>query len=406
MDGRVKRWSSLAFLKGLVSTETRFVARLYLQRVFILAFVTIAIVVALDISTNFQRVMSFDSEKIGFDGSSRLFYYALLRVGFISPSVFLFAGVWGVVWAEYSLSVSRERIMMSNCGQPILVSLIPAMLVGTFVGVLQFSNVAYLRPLTVELEATTTHRNYGPKFKRPIVTSPTWISGNGFILNARIDMAESIGLKDAYLYRFDAEGSVQKIITASHAEPIGNRLRWKFHDVTVRQFSTKTTRQRSESLAVSVDRMDELDLRLALRPIWLENYNVLPTLLPHSTLATLVGNDDGVLDLYRYRMAFHERYAGILYCFATVLLSVYLALSWFPPNMLPFRALGVALVGFGAYFFFSVSLMFGHFGYLPVLIAAWGIPLSIATIFLGLLVRHLRIIRSITGPRKVSILQT
>ena len=112
------------------------------------------------------------------------------------------------------------------------------------------------------------------------------------------------------------------------------------------------------------------------------------SLLPHSLLNALVNNSEGVSDLYKYQMAIQERYASVLYCIATVLLCAYLALTMFPPNMLPLRAIGVAFIGYGAYFLFSISLMLGQFGYLPVFIAAWSIPALITLVFAGLLIRH------------------
>lgn len=390
-------WNTL--INGLFGLERRYILGLYVQRALILAAVTITVVVALDLSVNFHSVSSIASDEIGIDGFGRLVYYALLRISFVSPSVLLFAGVWGVVWAEYSLSVSRERIMISNCGHSYLASLLPALWLGAMVGLLQFSIAAYVKPMTVELEAVQTHRQYGPKFERPITTASKWISGNGFILNARIEIAETTTLQNAYLYEFNELGSIQKIITSRRVEPIGNGSVWNFHQATEREFLTNPESQHSSGPTVSDKPIEALEVKLNLNPTWLENFDILPSLLPHSLLNSLIDNSEGISNLYKYQMAVQERYASILYCIATVLLCAYLALTMFPPNMLPLRALGVAFIGYVAYFLFSISLMLGQFGYIPVFIAAWSIPVLITLVFAGLLIGHVSRVKTNIGQQ-------
>ena len=129
-------------LRAVFGTESRFITRIYLQRAIVLSLVTIAIVVALDVSINVERFMSDEKIAKQQKGLLDLLKYAVLRVSFVAPSVLFFAGVWGIVWAEHSLSISRERIMIFNCGRSYLPSLIPALLVGAIIGALHFVSTA------------------------------------------------------------------------------------------------------------------------------------------------------------------------------------------------------------------------------------------------------------------------
>jgi lipopolysaccharide export system permease protein len=370
--------------------ETRFVVILYLQRVTILALVTISIVVALDISANIDAVMNTGNSVQDRLGLARLLYYSLLRMSFVAPSVLLFAGVWGVVWAEYSLATSRERIMLFNCGRSYIPSLVPALLVGCLVGLLHFAISGYLKPATVELEATTTHRSYGLKFDRPAASGIEWIAGTDFILRGRVEISTDVGLKDVYAFVYGENANLEFIVRAARASPAPNTDRWTFFEGTVSYFPTISEGTNSGQRPLDETRFERLDTELQLSPLWLENFGILPILLPQPLVNMLIEQGQDVPNLYKYKMTAYERYASILYCIATVLLSAHLAMTRFRSDMMPYRALSVAVVGFAAYFFFSISLMLGHHGYIPVLIAAWSIPLMTITMFAAAVYSYVR----------------
>lgn len=374
----------------LVRIETRFVTKMYLQRLTILALVTISIVVALDISANIEGVINSGTDSPGTLSLGRVVYYSLLRASFVAPSVLLFAGVWGVVWAEYSLATSRERIMLFSCGKAYLPALVPALLVGSMVGLLHFAISGFVKPATIELESATTHRSYGLKFDRPARSKPEWISGSNFIIQARVEIVEDARLRQVYAFDFDQNGNLQRIIRADQARPALTPDRWTFHKGTVSDFPIAPGEAKGRRRKPEEFRFDILEIDLPLSPLWLENFGVLPILLPQPLLHAIIRQGGLVPDRYKYEMTVNERYASILYCIATVLLSAHLAMTRFKPTMMPYRALSVALVGFAAYFFFSITLMLGHHNYIPVLVAAWSIPVLTILLLAALVYNHLR----------------
>ncbi|MHA7776909.1 LptF/LptG family permease [Roseibium sp. M-1] len=371
-------WNRWGMLPGaLVRLETRFVTALYLQRATILALVTISIVVALDISANIDNVIDAKPNSSQSGNFFHLVYYALLRVSFVSPSVLLFAGVWGIVWAEYSLATSRERLMLFNCGKSYVPSLVPALLVGSLVGILHFTVAGFVKPATIELESASTHRSYGLKFDRPAQSKTEWISVGNFIIKTRVEITDDAHLNEVYVFNFGQNHKLHRIIRADQARAGSQPDRWLFLDGAVTDFPTVRTESRPRP-KMDETRFETLEIDLPLSPLWLENFGVLPILLPQPLLHALIGQGESVPNLYKYEMAAYERYASILYCMAMALLTAHLAMTRFKSDMMPYRALAVAAVGFAAYFFFSISLMLGHHGYIPVLIAAWSLPLIAA----------------------------
>jgi len=362
---------------ALLRLETRFVTALYLQRATILALVTISIVVALDISANFDHVMGAGASSAGTGGFFHIIYYSFLRASFVAPSVLLFAGVWGIVWAEYSLATSRERIMLFNCGKSYLPALVPALLVGICFGVLHFAISGFVKPATIELESASTHRSYGLKFDRPAQSKTEWISAGNFIIKARVGISDDVRLNEVFVFTFGQGHKLQRIIRADHARATTQPNVWQFSDGAVTEFPA-AREESSRKPKMDETRFDVLETELPLSLLWLENFGVLPILLPQPLLHDLIREGDTVPNLYKYEMAAYERYASILYCIAMALLTAHLAMTRFRTDMMPYGALSVAAVGFASYFFFSITLMLGHYGYIPVVVAAWAIPLLAA----------------------------
>lgn len=359
---------------ALFRLETRFVTALYLQRMTILALVTISIIVALDISANVGALLDSAAEPQASGDLGRIIYYAMLRVSFVTPSVLLFAGIWGVVWAEYTLATSNERIMLFSCGRAYIPSLAPALIVGLIVGSIHFAVAGFVKPATVELEATTTHRSYGLKFDRPAQSGEEWFAGSNFIARARVKLADDVSLNDVYVFDYGESGDLQYIVRAASARPSPEPGYWTFYSGTVSYFSTLSDATGSNRPALNENRFETLETDFALSPLWVENIGILPILLPQNVLTELIDQGDLVPNLYKYEMTVYERYASILYCVVTMLLTAHLAMTRFSSGMMPYRALSVALVGFGAYFLFSVTLMLGHHGYISTRFSAWIIP--------------------------------
>lgn len=352
---------------------------LYLQRATILALVTISIVVALDISSNINHVVNAKTNASLPGDFIQIVYYSLLRASFVAPPILLFAGVWGIVWAEYSLATSRERIMLLNCGKSYIPSLVPAVLLGSVIGLLFFAISGFVKPMTIELESNTTHRSYGLKFDRPAQSEATWIALKNRIIRARVEISDDVRLNEVTVFVLGNDHQLLRIIRAKQAYAAQKANLWTFSDATITSFEQNDA-ENGRLSKVEEQRFDTLEMDFPISRIWLENLKILPTLLPQPLLHEVISHGETVPESYRYEMAAYERYASILYCIAMALFTAHLAMARFTTDMMPYGALSVAAVGFAAYFFFSLTLMLGHNDYMPVLVAAWSIPILITAI--------------------------
>lgn len=359
--------------------ETRYVMGLYLQRAFIFTAVALAVVLALDVASNLGAVMSPDDHPSGLDGPYRLAFYILLRAGYVLPSILPIAGIIGIIWTEFGLFVSLERIMIFNSGRAHLRSLIPAVLVGLIIGLMQFVALGYGRPAAVAAQGTNHFRYYGPKFDQPTVTGPKWIATDGAAVNARVEIDAGITLRDVIVYNFNDGGKLRSIISASFAAPGPTHGTWTFHNGSEWAFAAEAANAVDPG-RLEQTRFDALSGKLALDPVWVENFAIRPPLLSQSVLAQLASGAPGIPDAFRYQSAYHERFASIVNSVGMALVGAALSLLTFAPKMSPFQALKVAVYGTGTYIGSNMLAMFGTYGNLHVFWAAWAMPLFIAIV--------------------------
>jgi lipopolysaccharide export LptBFGC system permease protein LptF len=369
----------LAILHQCFRLETRLVTALYFQRASILIAVTISIVVGLDVSNNFSNLVNTADSSVS-NGVANTLFYATLRAMFVAPSVLLFAGIWGGVWAEYSLAASRERIMLLQCSKSHLLALLPALILGLAVGCLHFAIAGFAKPKAIELEATHFGKYYGLKFDRPAQSGLEWIAGNGFMLKARVLVDEGVQLSDVHVFYFRDDQGLSSIIRAERTRPTDSHNIWAFENGVLSRFPSFNEHVGGEESVVRETRFQHLEFELPISQLWLENFGVIPFLISQPALHAMVNQGQDVPQLYKYQMAAFERYAAILYCVAMTLLSAHLAITRFRSDMMPYHALAVAAVGFVGYFFWSVTSMLGHHAYIPVYWALWSIPVG-ATVF-------------------------
>lgn len=308
---------------ALFGRETRYVLRLYLQRIFIFISVVLAIVLSLDVASNVNSVMSKSSEVTGIDGLPRLLYYVYLRGGYVLPSILPFAGIVGVVWAEYGLAVSLERTMIFISGRVPVYSLIPAIIVGLLMGLFQYAALGYVRPASVEEQTASTYRYYGPKFRRPFVTDPQWIASDGAFVNAKVYIGDYVAFKEVVSYNLDDRGKLESIVTAASARPSEKPGYWVYYTGTKWEFSDTGDDGISSRLRLQEAQFETLEKELKINPLWAENINIKPRYLPQPMLAKLVSAGDGAPQYFQYATAYQERYASVFFSVAMTLLGAY-----------------------------------------------------------------------------------
>ena len=371
-----------ALTVALAGRETRYVGRLYAERVLLFGALVLTVVLSLDAANHIGGFLGGEDQPGAPSGFQRLLYYLMLRGGYNVPAILPLAALTGVIWAEFALARSRQRMMIANSGRAILMSLAPAVLVGLAVGLVQFGALAYLRPLAVELQATEDFRYYGPKF-RFAETGRMWLSVDNAVIESRIGFTDPVELRDAVIYELADDGALRAILTAERGVP-GGPGRWALANGTMWQVPSFSTETPPETPSGGATAFAERSLALELDPLWVENVDILPTLLPQGILARLGTAQAGIQNISTYAAALRERFAAIFYVMGMMVLPAALGIAWFSPGMSAGPLIRTVIWGMGAYVTASIVSMLGSYGYLPPLLSAWLAPALFFLIALGI----------------------
>lgn len=352
---------------ALFGRETRYVGRIYLLRVFLVLAGALSVVLALDLALNFEALARGDIGAAATeDTTARMAYYVWLRLLYNLPQALPIAAAVGVVWAEFSLARSRERLMIAATGRTPLLSLVPALVMGLVLGLVQVSALTTLRPHAVEAQATGGYRNFGPRFRGAETAQPEWIMTDRALVHARIGFAEPAHLIEVTAYLLDDGDRIGAIIGAARAEPAGAPGHWRFTNGSVWRVD------RAENLPAET--FETLVIPFGLDPVWLSHAGVPARFLPQPVLASLASGRGGIPQPYRYAANYHQRFAGPLYLAAMAVLGATLGLLLLSPRV----SLGVPLVigmsGYCVHVSVQIIWTLGEFGLIGAAWAAWTLP--------------------------------
>ena len=363
--------------RGMIfGRETAYVTGLYLRRAVVVTAIILAIVLALDVVGRMSQVLSLNDDATGLDGLVALTSYVGLRAAFVLPSVLPIAAIMGVVWAEFGLAQSNERVMIFCSGRAPLRSLMPALIFGIVIGLLQFCAINFARPYSTEVQAQSHYRYYGPRFVSAETREAKWFATEDTVFNAQIVFGPPVVLQDVLIYQIAPSGRLDAIINAERAESGPGGESWDFHNGTIWTFAT--TQDDWTGLTASTEvAFVQRSIPLSLDPLWAEYIDIDQHLLPFEILHNLAVAESGVPNSIAFKAAYHQRYAAIVTCIALALIGAALSLLLFAPNMAPTKLLQVAVIGYGAHVGSTILKLLGEHGLLPLPVAIWMWPLAI-----------------------------
>lgn len=373
--------------RALFGIETRYVTRVYLQRVFIVGAAVLAIVLSLDLATNLAWVMSEQSAAAGREGFARLAFYLGLRAAYNLPAIVPIAAVIGVVWAEFGLAAAHERIMIFNSGRAPVRSLMPALLVGILLGLTQFAALSYARPLSVEEQARSGFRDFGPRYRAGGTTGHKWIAIEDGFVHARIDFGPPVSLRDVMVYGLGPDGRLDIVVSAERARPTGQAGLWQFAGGSWWERPPAGGGQTGGVMPVE-SAFELAEISLPLDPLWVDYSEVPARFLPQPVVRALAAGGPGVPEAFGYRTNYQERLAAFIHPLAMTLLGATLCLIMLRPRVPPLAPLTIGMAGYAIHVASKILSMLGEYGYIPPVVAAWTLPLAVAAGCLLLL--HLR----------------
>lgn len=375
---------------ALLGTETRYVLRLYAARVFLAFAAILAVVLSLDLAINLDQLLQ-SADPLRADVQGRLAWYVVLRIGYNLPAIVPIAAALGVLWAEWGLARSNERMMIANSGRAPALSLMPAMVLGLILGALQFVAVAHVQPRVMEEQALAGYRDYGPRFRAEL-GPPRWIQVEDAVIRARIDFSQGPEpvLREVRAFMLGPEGHLSGIVDAEQARPSGRPGIWTLSDVRIWTAAGQG--------AGTITAAPELDLPLSLEHLWLSHADIMPRFLPQHALRALSAATAGVPRQWRFSANLTERRSAPLVLLAFTVMTATLSMKMLGPRGPLLSALKIGALGYTVHVALKTMAALAEYGYLSPLLGAWLVPGVVLVACAWVLTREELKVRSALGP--------
>jgi lipopolysaccharide export system permease protein len=379
-----KAWRNRSWRIGRATTPvlsqyTRYMCRSYARNILWVAMAFLTIALTMDLSPRVAKIAASAPQNDGFSAALAILRYSALRSIDILDRLLIIATFFGALMAEVVHIRSRERITVWNAGRSPLQCIVPALIVGTLAGALQFTLDVYGRPAAVMTQIAERLGDYGDRFGDRTTGHRWFVSGND-VFFARIEFGPIPVLRDVTVYRLTEEGRLHELISAETARPTEDVRRWAFSDGMKWQepgsLSAAAAEPNGPAFTERQQKRFAMELvELNLDPVWINNFQIFAKLLPQSVLLKLAKTDIPSFPTFEYRTWVQVRYAqaflpvvmALLACTFSMLLMRY-KINW---NAL-FR---IALVGYAGHVNMKVFVMLGERGWLPAPIAAWFTPI-------------------------------
>jgi lipopolysaccharide export system permease protein len=354
---------------------TRYMLRSYAQNVFILTTGLIIIALSIEFARTVPHAFADETDA----GGVWLFFqfgsHAALRSVDFATRMLPLGCFLGVLASEVAHTLSRERVMIWNSGRSPMQCLVPVLIFGLCVGALQFCMEAYVRPVTVKMQAAAWMGPFAKPYDRSQVTGRYWLAGGKDLVQARIAYGPPLALHEVMIYRHDDGGKLSELISARRAVVEPGSLRWRLYGGSrwsIDETASAATGGAFRPQEGVPDGSAQTDLiELDLDPLWLSNYRVHASVLPHEVLSTLAEAPGGRYQAAHYRTWLHFRYAQWLYPGGMALLACSLALLLLGQQVRLEAVLAIGAVGYLGYVAQRVCLTLGGNGDLPPVVAGW-----------------------------------
>lgn len=360
---------------------TRYMFRSYVRHTFIMIAALLSIALTTDLSTWIWRLFTSNPDAGWLWLTYRIGRIVVLRgtdlLALTTPiSCFL-----GVLWSEAMHTWSRERLTIWNLGRSPIQCIVPVVLFGAVMGLLQLSLDIYLRPTAV-MALENRPDEQSPDFS--FSSEKHWIAAGNDLLHARISAGPPPGFAEVTIYRLGSDGALAAVIVAETATPGSVKASWILRNGRI---STTTPRAAQPDPSPAPDRsaaseraFEQMDVNLPIDPLWVSRYGIHPQYLPFSALRKLTNVSGGSHSAVKYRVWYEVRFANAFMPGALALLATSLSLLLIAYRIRLGAVFIIAFAGYAAHVFEKTFLVLGEYDKLPPGVAAWSVPLTLIVI--------------------------
>ena len=354
--------------------HTRIMLGSYLTHVMMVAAALMTIALTIDLWPQVSLLMA--------DGGGpivlwRIVKLTALRLPDLLPPFLPFATFLGVVWSESAFTESRERMLIWNSGRSPLLCLMPALLAGLFLGGVQFTIDALLRPAAIHVQMDEKLGREGQRLDRSQSGGNHWIALPDGLLRAEIEYGPPMRLHNATIYKLDSGGHLYEVDTAALVEPLPSD-RWR---LTQGRY-WRAPYEGGGTVIASTGQGEEIEtpfvtrtISMALDVLWLRNQGLSPQYLRLGELHQLSRAPIVSRDLSGYRTRLQTVFGEVLFTLGMALLGASLAMLSFAYQVKWRRLVAVLLAGYLAHFASKALSLMGEFDYISPIVAGWLAPL-------------------------------
>jgi lipopolysaccharide export LptBFGC system permease protein LptF len=288
-----------------------------------------------------------------------------------------------VFCAEIAHTVSQERLLVWLSGRRPRQCLVPVLIFGAIVGVIQGTLNIYLRPLAVMTMAVENLGSYGERFGPRPRPTPQWIATGRNLIQASVDPGPPLALRNLRIYRLDDAFALESIYRAKLAQPLDDHTwalidgyRW---DSALAATGTNVTPgQESRSGFGQSVAFSQTTIDLAAPPIWVSNLRIGSRYLERDTFSSLAKvqfSPDS-----DFRTWANARYSLSLFCAAMPLLAACLSTMLLANKVSLARLCFIAVAGYSANIVMKTFILLGEHGRLSPAFAGWTVPIALLLI--------------------------
>jgi lipopolysaccharide export system permease protein len=352
--------------------HTRYLLGGYLRNVFTVLAILLAIALTIDLWPQYQTVASHGSN--GLLAAWSIVRFAGLRTpGLIAP-LLPFATFIGVVWTEVAHTQSGERMLVWNSGRSPLHCLAPALFLGIILGAADFTMDGFLGPASMNLQMRERLGSDGEALDRGTLSKPAWIALSGGLIKASIAYGPPPVLHDIALFRRDAEGRLLEVDTAAVARLDSATGRWHLSRGQYWQAASAPHLASGGVTRQAMIPFAERSVAMALNPLWLSWYNLVPQYIPLPVLYQLAESSD-IPDAHgQYATRFYVVIAEAFLPAGMALLAAALSMLFLAYGTSAPALIGIVFAGYTAHFAIKAGLILGQNGFIPPLLAGFTVP--------------------------------
>ncbi len=355
----------------------------YLGRTFVVHASISMIALGIDLSGNWEHVLSLAPSAALSDTVLQLLWYASLRLVDITFHLLGIATFLGVLWWEVLHTRSLERTSTWNTGQSVFQGFVPVLIFAAFIACFQTVISVHVYPTVVRTQIDAGLGVLGRRYERDPSWYVTWGAIGKDLFAARIEYGDKTVMRDLALYRLSDEGRLEQVITAESATSVMRSGLWDLQNA--RQWDIDASASRNfrliapgpsnpgPGLSSEITR-----LSLNMDPELFKYNKMAAKYIPQNILKELLQHDGPGFTVSDYRTWLQFRYSFGISAGLMALLAATVAV-FVTGRVISFsRYFFVFVSGYVAHVLLKVCVTVGELGVLHHFVASWLPPALIA----------------------------